>query len=191
MLGVFMAVLVLDVAGIPRQWTSADNAIVYHAKKAVVWSLGDILVRYRGGIQKDGTESYLESPSIIAVRGNGFDPYKYGKVGLTNKTLFGRDRYICAYCGEKFQTHQNLSRDHILPKSRGGLDTWTNVVTACKRCNMHKGNLTLKEAKMDLIYVPYEPNHFEHLILQNRSILADQMDYLLSGIPKHSRVLTN
>ncbi len=65
-----------------------------------------------------------------------------------------------------------------------------NVVTACVLCNNKKDSKTLKEAKMELLYVPYEPNHFESMILQNRNILADQMEYLLSGVPKHSRILT-
>ena len=47
----------------------------------------------------------------------------------------------------------------------------------------------LKEAKMELLYVPYEPDHFESMILQNRNILADQMEYLLTGVPKHSRII--
>jgi len=56
-------------------------------------------------------------------------------------------------------------------------------------CNQKKGCKTLKEAHMELLYVPYEPNHFENLILQNRNILADQMEYLISGVPKHSRII--
>jgi hypothetical protein len=184
-----MAVLALDIGGTPRQWISHDNAIVYHAKGAVAWSLGEVIAKYRGGIQNDGTESYLETPSIIAIRGNGFNPARNGKVALTNKTLFGRDRHICAYCGDHFPLAGQLSRDHIVPRSRGGVDDWMNVVTACKRCNTHKGSKSLKEAKLELIYVPYVPNHFEHLILQNRNIMADQMEYLLAGVPKHSRII--
>jgi 5-methylcytosine-specific restriction endonuclease McrA len=184
-----MAVLALDISGIPRQWISFDDAIVYHAKELVAWSLGDVVARYRGGIQNDGTESYLETPSIIAIRGHGFDPARHNRVSLTNRTLFGRDRHVCAYCGGHFPNYHHLSRDHILPKSRGGTDVWMNVVTACKECNGKKGSKTLKEARMELLYVPYVPNHFENLILQNRNILADQMEYLLSGVPKHSRIL--
>lgn len=186
-----MAILALDIGGTPRQWISSDEAITYHAKNLVAWTLGDIIAKYRGGVQDDGKRSYLESPSIIAIKGHGFDPSKHQKVKLTNKTLFGRDRYVCAYCGDNFYNHHSLSRDHIMPMSRGGSDTWMNVVTACKECNLEKGNKTLKEANMELLYVPYVPNHFENLILQNRNILADQMDYLLTGIPKHSRILKN
>lgn len=184
-----MAVLALDVSGTPRAWVSHDEAIVYHAKNMVAWSLGDIIARYTGGYRKDGTRSYLETPSIIAIKGENFDFRKYQRVVLTNKTLFARDRNICAYCGTNPGNHRLLSRDHIEPKSRGGLDTWMNVVTACIPCNQRKANKTLKEAKMELLYVPYEPNHYEHLLLQNRNVLTDQMEYLLSGVPKHSRIL--
>jgi 5-methylcytosine-specific restriction endonuclease McrA len=184
-----MAVLALDISGVPRQWISYDDAITYQAKNAVAWSMGEVVARYRGGIQKDGTMSYLETPSIIAIKGHGFDPYKHAQVALSNRTLFGRDRHVCAYCGGHFANYHNLSRDHILPKSRGGENTWMNVVTACKECNGKKGNKTLKEARMELIYLPYVPNHFENMILQNRNIIADQMEYLLAGVPKHSRIL--
>lgn len=184
-----MAVLALDIGGTPRQWISHDDAITYHAKNLVAWTLGEIIAKYRGGIQNNGTKSYLESTSIIAIKGHGFDPNKHQKVRLTNKTLFGRDRQVCAFCGDHFSNHHDLSRDHIMPMSRGGKDIWMNVVTACKECNLAKGNKTLKEANMELLYVPYVPNHFENLILQNRNILADQMEYLLTGIPKHSRIL--
>ena len=183
-----MAVLALDISGTPRSWITNDEAISYHAKTLVVWTLGDVIAKYRGGIQKDGRQSYLETPSIIAVRGAGFDFRRHNKVVLTNRTLFARDRNVCGYCGVHFG-HSKLSRDHIVPKFHGGLDEWTNVVTACIECNQKKGCKSLRQASMELLYVPYEPNHFENLILQNRNILADQMEYLLSGVPKHSRII--
>lgn len=184
------AILALDIGGTPRQWISHDAAITYISKGAVAWSLGDIVARYRGGIQNDGTMSYLEAPSIIAVRGQGFNPYKHSRVILTNRTLFGRDKNTCAYCGNTYQDHKKLSRDHIIPVSRGGQNTWTNVICSCKPCNSYKGNKTLKEAGMELRFLPYEPVHHENLFLQNRNILADQMEYLMAGIPKHSRILS-
>lgn len=184
-----MAVLALDISGTPRQWISYDDAISYHATNSVAWSMGEIVARYRGGIQNDGTMSYIETPSIVAIKGHGFNPHKHANVALSNKTLFGRDRYVCAYCGGHFPNYHNISKDHIIPKSKGGENTWMNVVTACKDCNSKKGSKTLKEAGLELLYVPYVPNHYENMILQNRTILADQMDYLLAGVPKHSRIL--
>jgi 5-methylcytosine-specific restriction endonuclease McrA len=184
-----MAVLALDISGTPRQWISLDDAISYQATDSVAWSMGEIIGKYRGGFQKDGTQSYLETPSIIAIKGRAFNPYKHSQVALSNKTLFGRDRHVCAYCGGHFANYHSLSRDHIMPRSKGGENTWMNVVTACKECNAKKGSKTLKEANLELLYVPYEPNHYENMILQQRNILADQMDYLLAGVPKHSRIL--
>jgi len=184
-----MAVLALDISGVPRQWISFDDAITYHAKNSIAWALGEVVARYRGGVQKDGEMSYLETTSIIAVKGHGFNPHKHAHVALSNRTLFGRDRYVCAYCGGLFPNYNNLSRDHIVPKSKGGENSWMNVVTACKDCNAKKGHKLLKECGLELLYVPYVPNHYENMILQNRTIMADQMDYLLAGVPKHSRIL--
>ena len=82
----------------------------------------------------------------------------------------------------------DLSRDHIIPASRGGRDTWMNSVTACRSCNTRKGNRAPEQANMPLIYVPYVPNRHEHFILRNRRILADQMEYLLAGVPRTSRL---
>lgn len=184
-----MSILALDISGIPRQWISADEAITYHAKKAVVWSLGTVVARYHGGHQHNGHRSYIETQSIIAVRGHGFNPQRHARVGISNRTLFGRDRNLCAYCGRHFVNFRDLSRDHIVPRSRGGANIWQNIVTSCRTCNAKKGDRLLQEVGMELLYVPYEPNHAENMILQNRNILADQMDYLMAGLPRNSRVL--
>lgn len=186
-----MSILALDVTGTPRQWISHDTAISYHATKSVAWFLGSVVAKYRGGVQKDGSMSYIESTSIIAISGQGFNPHKHSKVALSNRTLFGRDRYICAYCGKHDSNHNNLSRDHIVPRSKGGANTWLNVVTSCRDCNSRKGNKTLKDAGLELLYIPYEPSHHENMILQNRNVLADQMEYLMTGVPKHSRIWMN
>lgn len=186
-----MTVLAVDVGGTPRRWIGFDEAIAYHATGSVAWSLGEVIARYHGGVQQDGTVSYLESTSIIAIRGHGFNPQRSGTVGLSNRTLFGRDRHTCAYCGRQHLNHHNLSRDHIVPRSRGGENTWMNVVTACRSCNGYKSNMTLKESGMELLYLPYVPSHHESMILQNRNILGCQMEYLAAGLPKHSRVRLN
>lgn len=186
-----MSILALDVNGTPRQWISKDDAISYWATDSVAWALGSVVARYRGGVQRDGSMSYIESPSIIAIRGHGFNPHKHATVALSNKTLFGRDRYMCSICGTIHLDYNKLSRDHIIPKSRGGENTWMNVITMCRSCNSYKGDKTLEEAGLELLYLPYIPSHYENLILQNRNILGCQMSYLLSGVPKHSRIRIN
>jgi len=186
-----MPILALDSTGSPRQWISKETAITYHATDSVIWGMGEIIAAYHGGTQRDGKLSYIESSSIIAIKGNGFNPHKHSKVTLTNRTLFGRDRNICAYCGIYVSNHYQLSRDHIVPKSRSGENSWMNAVTSCMPCNGRKGNKTLKECGMQLLYLPYVPSHHENMILQNRNILACQMDFLLSGVPKYSRIRLN
>jgi hypothetical protein len=185
-----MSILALDISGVPQKWINYEDAITYHAKKSVAWSMGEVVARFRGGVQRNGETSYIETTSIIAIRGHGFDISKRSLVGLSNRTLFGRDKMICAYCGGKFPNYKDLSRDHIVPVSRGGLNTWKNCVTSCKSCNSTKNNKLLSELGWELLYVPYSPNHAENMILLGRNILADQMNYLTQMVPKHSRLLS-
>ena len=72
----------------------------------------------------------------------------------------------------------NLTRDHVLPISRGGDDKWENVVAACKRCNWLKDCQTPEEARMPLLAVPFRPNTYEWHYLAKERVLADQMEYL-------------
>jgi hypothetical protein len=81
-----------------------------------------------------------------------------------------------------------LTRDHVVPFSRGGRDVWMNVVTACRSCNERKSDRTPERAGMELVYLPYVPNRAEYLILTNRRILADQMEFLAQHVPAQSRL---
>lgn len=182
-------VLALDVAGQPRRWINYEQSAYYYAKDAVVWSLSPIEFTLRGGTNaKTGIQSKLTINTIVAVRGNihGKNIHEYVPP-LTNRALFRRDRNICAYCGDEFRT-ADLTRDHVIPSSQGGPNKWTNVVTACAHCNKRKDARTPERAHMQLLYVPYEPNRAEWLILENRKILADQMTFLIKQVPKHSRL---
>ena len=93
---------------------------------------------------------------------------------------------LCLYCGSHFHRGE-LTRDHVMPVSKGGRDEWENVVTACWSCNVRKGGRTPQQANMPLLAVPYRPSWVEHLILSNRNILADQMEFLVNHLPKNRR----
>jgi 5-methylcytosine-specific restriction endonuclease McrA len=97
---------------------------------------------------------------------------------------------IRAYCGGVFR-EAALEREHVIPTSRGGTDTWTNVVSACRACNQLKAAKTPEEARMPLLYVPYVPSRWEDMILQARAdhIVADQMAFLRESLPKGSRLI--
>lgn len=182
-------ILALDSSGSPRKWISMEDAAVYYAKNQVIWAVGQNEFTLNGGVsRKTGERSYITTNSIIAVRGPNFVVKKYERTPTVNRELlFARDLQVCGYCGNKFKTI-DLEMEHIHPQSRGGPTTWTNLVTACRRCNDRKANKTPEEARMPLLYVPYIPNRHESLILMNRRILADQMDFLLLNVPKHSRL---
>jgi hypothetical protein len=183
-----MEVLQLDVSGRPQDWISAKEAATLYACDAVAWTLGEAFRELRGGIQRStGLQSRIEVHPIIAVRGAVPSRAWRQAPALSNPKLFARDREVCAYCGGRFHFDE-LTREHIVPVSRGGHDTWMNCITACRNCNGRKGNRLPEEARMTLMYLPYVPSLHEDMILRGRRILADQMDFLLASVPRSSRL---
>ena len=92
-------------------------------------------------------------PSVIRLR--RYINIPYSRIVLSRRNIFKRDDHRCQYCGST----QDLTIDHMLPRSRGGRDSWENLVTACTKCNTRKGSRTPDEAKMPLKRKPYRPNH--------------------------------
>lgn len=183
-----MDVLQLDVSGRPQAWISTREAAVLYACDSIAWTLGGPFRVLRGGIQRSsGRQSRIEVHPIIAVRGAVPSRAWRTVPALTNPKLFTRDRLLCAYCGHLFP-NEMLTREHIVPVSRGGRDSWMNCITACKACNGRKGNRLPEEAHMGLLYLPYVPSLHEDMILRGRRILADQMDFLLASVPRSSRL---
>lgn len=184
-----MQILALDIAGNPFRWLDIERAITYAARGKVAWEIGDDELIFRGGTRRSGERSKVTLRPVIALaKSEAMVRHLQSlPLGHDNALLFRRDREICAYCGERFD-RRSLTRDHIVPRAWGGKDVWTNVVTACRICNMRKACRTPDEARMPLLYIPYEPCRFEHFILTGRRILADQMEYLAARLPRHSRL---
>ena len=180
-------ILQLDINGQPKEWITWQDAAVYHAKGLVSWSLGEYERVIRGGNNRiTGEQSIIKTSSIIAVK--GAIGKRHSRIpALNNTELFRRDRCMCAYCGNVF-SESKLTRDHIVPRALKGQDIWMNVVTCCAKCNQKKDCKTLDEAGMTLLYAPYIPSMAEHLILQNRNILADQMEFLMGFVDAKSRL---
>lgn len=180
-------VLSLDAHGRILDWISWQDAACLYAREAVAWTLGDPCLTIHGGYNRlRGEQSTLELHPIIAARGHARGHALDPTPTLTNVALFARDAYLCMYCGNDFP-RQHLTRDHVLPVSHGGRDVWENVVCACYHCNSRKGGRTPQQAGMPLLAVPFRPSWVEHLILSNRHILADQMAFLTSHLPKRRR----
>lgn len=92
-------------------------------------------------------------PSVVRLRAYVRVPYR--RIMLTRKNVLRRDGFRCQYCGGR----DHLTIDHVHPRSRGGRDTWENLVTACTDCNSRKGSRTPDEARMPLARKPFRPSH--------------------------------
>ena len=182
-------ILRLDVAGRPQRWIPWQHAVILNSREMIAWTAGERTFTFYGGVNRlSGCRSQTAVNSIIAVRGYSRNAGDERLVPpLSNRELFLRDDHLCMYCGRQFHGHQ-LTRDHLVPLSRGGADCWSNVVAACRGCNHAKGSRTPDEAGMSLLAVPYVPNRAEYLVLSNRRILVDQMEFLKKRFRRTSRL---
>lgn len=167
-------ILRLNPSGLPTNWLTLEDAAVLYCKDQVLWEIGDKTLRMRGGVDRTGTQSIINMAPVVATVGMGKN---LSLSAFNNTMLFRRDNYHCLYCGNVFPGSE-LTRDHVHPQGQGGGNEWTNLVTACKRCNHRKGNRTPEQAGMPLLAVPFTPNPFEAMYLSQHTILGDQMEYL-------------
>jgi 5-methylcytosine-specific restriction endonuclease McrA len=96
----------------------------------------------------------LRVPRVVHLR--RYDRARRPVVRLTRKNVMLRDGHLCQYCAARLPT-RDLNIDHVLPRSRGGPDSWENLVTACRECNLRKGRRTPEEASMRLLRQPFAP----------------------------------
>ena len=104
-----------------------------------------------------GIQSFVR-PLIIRLF--HYVKFRFHKLKINRARLYRRDNYACVYCGSR----KNLTVDHVIPKSRGGQNTWMNLVTCCSTCNRYKDNRTPEEAGMRFLKQPYEPNIFSDVV---------------------------
>lgn len=185
-------VLITDASGNPREWQDFQTACCYYAREKVLWTVGETVKTFMGGKDRNGEVSRIDVAAVVGVTGPlvGQRWLDRTSIYVEREILYARDRFLCAYCGDKLPPHK-LTIDHIHPKSRGGKNIWMNAVTACKYCNHGKADRTPDEAGLQLLYVPYIPTLAEKYILKNRNILADQMEFLEASVPKHSRLFVD
>lgn len=99
----------------------------------------------------------MARPRVIRLLTYLYLPYR--KINLSKPNVYKRDQYRCVYCGSE----KDLTLDHVLPKSRGGVNSWDNLVTCCRKCNARKDNNTPEEARMTMRTRPFTPT-FNHII---------------------------
>ncbi|MEM1000229.1 MAG: HNH endonuclease [Bacteroidota bacterium] len=112
-------------------------------------------------------------PSIIRLVRYVHLPYK--RVALSRQNIFKRDGYQCVYCSSR----DNLTLDHVIPRSKGGRDSWHNLVTACQKCNTQKGDRTPEEAEMPMSHKPFRPSFIMYLREFSGKVSDDWKPYLL------------
>ncbi len=132
----------------PLTLTNVKKALILLFRDKVELVADDARKRIRS------TRNDYPCPSVIRLKSYKNVPFK--KIILSRKNILRRDGNKCGYCGK---SGNDLTIDHILPKSRGGADTWENLVTCCIRCNNKKGNKTPPEAEMPLLLKPYRPDY--------------------------------
>jgi 5-methylcytosine-specific restriction endonuclease McrA len=121
----------------------------------------------------------LPRPAVIRLNRFVHVPRRFRRQ-VTNTFMFARDRYRCQYCGRgqtDLKHRESLTRDHVVPISRGGTNDWTNVVTACSVCNTRKANRLPGEIGMHPLHNPVEP-HFVHLTWAIRRLTPTQAHYI-------------
>jgi 5-methylcytosine-specific restriction endonuclease McrA len=96
----------------------------------------------------------IQAPRVIRLL--DYDKLPRQTVKFNRRNIFARDNNQCQFCGKRFPTAE-LSLDHVVPRSQGGLSTWENIVCACLACNVRKGGRTPKQAHMALIRKPEKP----------------------------------
>lgn len=168
-----MSCLALNASFEPLMIVPARRAIrlVLEEKAEVIEEDGDRAFR--------SVTDHYPFPLVIRLVRYVHVPRKFRRQ-VTNTFLFARDGYSCQYCGRNRRSLRHrefLTRDHVLPVSRGGTNEWHNVVTACSGCNHRKGNRTPAEAGLRLSTPPSEPNYVK-LVWAVRKVTPIQAKYI-------------
>jgi 5-methylcytosine-specific restriction endonuclease McrA len=158
-------VLVLNKVWIPIhivEWQKAMSLIIQESvrpldRDLIAYDLNDWLEfsNISEDYPKVKTIRYkIALPEIILLK--QYDRLPLRDVKYSRMTLFERDNYKCCFCGKKFSKLE-LTVDHIIPRSKGGLTNWDNTVSACKKCNSLKADKSIEELNLKMHYKPKKP----------------------------------
>lgn len=139
---------------------------VVNWQKAIEYKLRDVvyvLAEYDGWLIRSASAAFTV-PAVLMLKKY---VHRHKRVNFCRTNLYIRDNFTCQYCGDCVKDGdlrvRDLTYDHVLPRSRGGLTTWQNIVAACRPCNRVKGDRLPKEAKMPLLQKPYEPSNLNNV----------------------------
>ena len=124
-------------------------------KAIILWFQGKVEIIEHHDAFVHSVSNRFQLPSIVRLK--SFVRIRNQKfVRFCRENIYKRDGHRCQYCGRQFGP-KDLTLDHVIPVSRGGIKSWTNIVTACRDCNQRKANKTPREANMELSERPVEP----------------------------------
>ena len=133
-----------------------------------------IILLYTGKAERiEDSPSLIHSPSVAFVIPAVIRLYRYVKlpvnptIAFSKKNILRRDAYTCQYCGRN--SGERMTIDHVIPRSLGGRTVWENVVSACRACNVKKGNTPLHEVRMRLLRKPSRPTSIFYLGIMSHS----------------------
>lgn len=156
----------------------------------VTWSKALALIWQGKAVSVHDTEVIVRSPSqeffvpsVIQMKTSEF--FSRSRVRLCKTTVLQRDDFTCQYCYKKFHP-KKLNLDHVLPVSRGGKKSWTNIVTSCIPCNTRKANRTPKEAGLELFQKPEPPfwTVFDHVLSKARGRVPEEWTLFVPQLKK-------
>lgn len=153
---------------------SYEAIMVISSKRAII-----LLLLGKAESVQDDEDRIWESPSYaisvpVIIRLFKYINIPHSSVGLSRRALYVRDQGKCVYCGST----QNLTIDHVIPRSRGGSNEWNNLVIACRECNHKKGHKTLEQMGWRLDRPPKAPVGPAWRIMGHRDIDPRWQEYL-------------
>ncbi|WP_413289787.1 HNH endonuclease [Bdellovibrio sp. HCB337] len=130
--------------------------IVSWQKALILWFQDKVeILEYHTVFARSARTSY-QMPSVLRLK-SYVRPRSTGAVRFCRENVYIRDNFTCQYCGDKLVA-KHLTLDHVVPASKNGKKTWTNVVSACRECNQRKANRTPQTANMPLLTEPKMPS---------------------------------
>jgi len=135
----------------------------------------EVIAEYNTVVRSVSTAVNL--PSVVRLLRYARIVTRFGFVRCTRRNVLLRDSYQCQYCGVKCRPGA-ITIDHVVPRSRGGKTTWTNVVAACHPCNRKKGSRPLEKSGMNLLKVPRRPAWKELIEDPTEESSRDWLPYL-------------
>ncbi|MEO0072918.1 MAG: HNH endonuclease [candidate division WOR-3 bacterium] len=160
-------VLVLNQNYEPLTFCRARRALVllYLGKAELVESYNGKIVR--------SVKNWLPLPSVLRL--NRFIKVTRREIPLTKRNILRRDNHQCQYCGKKTGP---MTTDHVIPKGKGGTDSWENLVCACVECNTKKGNKPYMSVGLKLLRKPKKPTYLQFILSSRDKIPEEWRPYL-------------